>query len=158
MMPYIIKISKLKQSDKDSICKIADWYFNEWDTPIEKTIERLSSHPNNNTILQAIVTIDGKIVATGGLCNIMNIYKTHPELEELKPWIGLLYTEKEYRNKGIGQQLLKFIEQNALEIGLKQIFIYTFTAESFYMKNGWTKIRTVEYKNHQTAVMEKILL
>lgn len=150
-----IAIRKLGPNDKNSINQIAHWYFNEWNTPIEKTIQRLSSQPNDDTIFQAALTVNGKLVATGGLCNEVNIYKKHPELNRFKPWVGLLYTQREYRNKGLGQKLLGFIEQFAQEIGLNRIYLYTFTAESFYKSCGWSGIEKVDYKEHDTLVMTK---
>lgn len=153
-----IKISILDPNDKFSIDIIAHWYFNEWNIPIEKTIQRLSTQPNNDTIVQAILTIDGKLIATGGLCNNVNIYNEHPEMNQFKPWIALLYTQVGYRNKGLGQKLLEFIEQRASQNKLNRICLYSFTAESFYKRNGWTEIKRVDYKNHETVVMEKCLI
>jgi GNAT superfamily N-acetyltransferase len=153
-----VKISKLNPNDKVSIGKIANWYFNEWNTPIEKTIERLSNLPNNDTIFQAVLTIDGKLIATGGLSINVNIYNKLPELKQFKPWIALLYTQSEYRNKGLGQKLLEFIEQCAKENKLNKIYLYTFTAELFYKRNGWREIKKVNYKNHKTIVMEKSII
>ncbi|MEZ4843000.1 MAG: hypothetical protein R2784_21315 [Saprospiraceae bacterium] len=86
-----IEIIKLDPNDGGMIDKIANWYFSEWNTPIEKTIERLTNYPSDDTLLQAILTINGELIATGGLCNNVNIFNKHPELMEFKPWIALLY-------------------------------------------------------------------
>lgn len=153
-----IKISKLYPNDKTSIDKIADWYFSEWNTPIKKTIKRLSNQPSYDTTFQEILTIDGELVATGGLCNNVNIYNKLPELKQFKPWIALLYTQPEYRNKGLGRKLLEFIERNAKANKINKIYLYTFTAESFYKSNGWKEIKKVDYKSHKTVVMEKSII
>lgn len=152
-----ITICKLDPRDEVSILKIADWYLNEWNTPVEKTIQRLVNQPDDNTLFQAILKVDEKLVATGGLCNVVNIYSKHPELERFKPWIALLYTQQEYRCRGLGQKMLDFIEQSAKDIGLNRIFLYTFSAESLYKRNGWKEITRVDYKNHDTVVMEKVI-
>lgn len=154
-MKLEVKIRKLDQNEKVLIAEIANWYFSEWSTPIEKTIKRLSNQPNDDTKVQAIATLNGKLIATGGLCNNVNIYHEHPELKQFKPWIALLYTKTEYRNKGAGQKLLEFIEQSAKEMNLNRIYLYTSTAEPFYKRNGWTEMKRVEYKNHETLVMGK---
>ncbi|MGD8426824.1 MAG: GNAT family N-acetyltransferase [Balneolaceae bacterium] len=152
-----IKIEKLDPSDEDSIRKIAHWYFDEWDTPIEKTLWRLSNQPSQDTLFQLVLSSNQKVVATGGLCNNVNIYKVHPRLKKFSPWIGLLYTQKEYRNNGLGTMLLKEIERCAAENDLNKIYLYTFTAESLYQRGGWKEIDRVMYKDHDTAVMEKVL-
>lgn len=87
----------------------------------------------------------------------MNIYKVHKKLKRFNPWVGLLYTQKEYRNKGLATMLLNQIAQCAKEFDLKKIYLYTFTAESLYERCGWTVIERVFYKDHDTAVMEKRL-
>jgi len=152
-----IKIEKLDPTDEDSIQKIAHWYFDEWDTPIEKTLRRLSNQPNQDTLFQLVLSSNQRIVATGGLCNNVNIYKVHPKLKKFSPWIGLLYTQKEYRNKGFGSILLKEIERYAIEKDLNKIYLYTFTAESLYQRGGWKEIERIIYKDHETVVMEKNL-
>lgn len=152
-----IKIDELDGSDKDSIIKIANWYFNEWSTPIDKTIRRLTNQPNDDVLLQLVLSINNKVVATGGVCYNVNIFNVHSWLSKYKPWLGLFYTEKNYRNKGLGKMLLEHIELRSKEKGLDKLFLYTFTAEPFYKRNGWKKIDEVIYKGYNTAVMEKQL-
>lgn len=152
-----IKIEKLDPSDEDLIRKIAQWYFDEWNTSIEKTSRRLSNQPSEDTLLQLVLSSNQQVVATGGLCNNVNIYKEHPKLKRFGPWIGLLYTQTEYRNKGLGSILLKGIERYAITKDLNKIYLYTFTAESLYQRLGWKEIDRVMYKDHETIVMEKFL-
>ncbi|MFT5185536.1 MAG: GNAT superfamily N-acetyltransferase, partial [Flavobacteriales bacterium] len=145
-----IVISKLDASDKESIDKIASWYLDEWDCPIESTIERLSNQPNSDTLFQLNLTKGNVLAATGGLCNDVNIIKEHTKLEKYIPWVALLYTQKEFRNQGLGQMLLEGMERRATESGLKKIYLATFTAESLYSKCGWTGIEKVRYRDHDT--------
>jgi GNAT superfamily N-acetyltransferase len=152
-----IKISKLDPTAQELIQKIANWYFNEWNTPIEKTISRLSNQPGHDTIFQLVLALENEVVATGGLCNTVNIYHVHPKLKAYKPWVALLYTQEDYRNRGYGELLLNQIEDSAKEIGLTKIYLYTFTAESLYRRCGWREIDRVSYKGHDTVVMEKKL-
>ena len=86
-----IVIKKLQSADKDFIVKIGDWYQKEWSTPFEKTIKRLSNQPDEETLFQAILTINNQLVATGGLCNQVNIFNQHPQLRIFRPWLALLY-------------------------------------------------------------------
>lgn len=156
-MDMKIKIAHLDPSNEEVIQKIAQWYFEEWDTPIEKTIRRLSNQSGNDILFQLVIVLNQKVVATGGLCNTVNIYNVHPKLQKFRPWIGLLYTQKEYRNKGLGTMLLKEIERNAKEKNLNKLYLYTYTAQSLYGRHGWREIDNVMYKDHDTAVMEKII-
>lgn len=152
-----IKIKKLDPADRESILKIADWYYNEWGTPIDKTLDRLTNQPNKDTLFQLVLKVGNEIVASGGLCNRVNIFKVHERLKKFKPWIGLLYTHKHYRNRGFGTMLLNQIEHCAKEKHIEQIYLYTFTAKDLYKRCGWKEFDRVLYKGHQTAVMRKKL-
>jgi len=150
-----ITIGTLDPREEELIRKIARWYLDEWDAPIERSVERLSSQPDENTLFQLVLRLDGKAVATGGLCNEVNMYNVHPRFREYRPWVGLLYTHEAYRGRGFGEMLLKEIERRAKELGFARIYLYTFTAESLYKRCGWTVMDRVPYKGHETAVMEK---
>ena len=68
-----------------------------------------------------------------------------------------IYTLPEYRNMGLGKKLLDYIEQHAIKNNFTKVYLYTFTAESFYKRNNYIKTKEVTYKNHATSVMEKSL-
>jgi GNAT superfamily N-acetyltransferase len=150
-------ISRLDSSDAYLILKIADWYYGEWAIPINTTIQRLTNQENDDVLFQLIVTKDNMIVATGGLYNNVGLLHIHAKFKKFRPWIALLYTNKENRNQGIGQFLLREIETVAKELGLNKIYLFTFTAESLYQRSGWTQIERVNYKGHDTVIMEKAI-
>jgi GNAT superfamily N-acetyltransferase len=150
-----ILINKLEPTDKDLILKIANWYFDEWNTPIDKTIHRLTNQPNEDVLFQLVLTKENNVIATGGLCNNVGILKVHEKFNKFKPWVALLYTENSYRHQGLGKLLLEQLEWFAKESKLAKIYVYTYTAESLYRRCGWTQIERVNYKDHDTVVMEK---
>lgn len=152
-----INISVLDSKDKDQILKIANWYYDEWGTPIGKTIDRLSNQPSADVLFQLILTVGKEVIATGCVCFDVNILNINEHLNKFKPWVGLLYTNNQYRNKGYGKLLLDELEQKAKEYHFSKIYLYTFTAESLYIKNGWKQIDQVNYKDHETVIMEKKL-
>ena len=150
-------IHQLNAADQQSILKIANWYNDEWNTPLEKTIHRLSNQPNKDVLFQLILSNNNQVVATGGLCYQVNLLNVHPAYGKLGPWVALLYTDKEHRNQGHGKRLLEQIEQHARDCGLDKIYLYTFTAVALYKRSGWITIATVNYKEHDTVVMEKTI-
>ncbi|WP_210419486.1 GNAT family N-acetyltransferase [Pedobacter sp. KBS0701] len=54
----------------------------------------------------------------------------------------LLWVKEEYKRKGLGSQLLKYIEKIALESGatISMLDTFDFQAEGFYVKNGYKVI------------------
>lgn len=152
-----LSISKVESTNEVLIKQIANWYLNEWAIPEERTVSRLTNHPNEDVLLQIVLNINDTPVATGGLYNNVSIHQVYPEFKTIDPWVALLYTETNYRNKGLGSLLLETIEKKAIELNYTKLYLFTFTAESLYKRNGWSIIKRVDYRGHDTAIMIKYL-
>lgn len=144
-------------TDSELIEQIARWYHSWWQIPKEKTLTRLRQHPNDDILLQLVVRMDSRPVATGGLYNQVSLHQAYPTFEVLRPWVALLYTEEQHRGKGVGTFLLNSLSTIANEKRIPKIYLYTYTAEELYNKNGWIPRERVHYKGHTTVVMEKML-
>lgn len=152
-----IAIKRVGAGHRDLIETVARWYQHEWSTPIEQTIKRLVHQSDEGIPFHLVLTIDDEAVAAGGIRNQVNIYKSHPQLMKFRPWLALLYTHKDYRNRGFGELLLDRIEKTAKTAGQDTLYLYTFTAESLYKRCGWREIDRVIYKDHDTVIMKKEL-
>lgn len=150
-----ISIRELDATDKNLIDKIANWYLNEWETPIEKTVSRLLNYPNEDFLIQLILFKDGEAIGSGGICTNVNLLTTHERFRQFTPWVALIYTEEKYRGRGLGKMLMEHLEHHAKESGLSKIYLYTATAESLYKRCGWSEIERIIYKGQDTVVMEK---
>lgn len=151
-------IKQLDSTNKKLINKIANWYFNEWDTPIEKTVSRLLNQPNDDVLIHIVLFLNGEAIGSGGICTKVNLLSTHERFRQFNPWIALVYTEEKYRSRGFGKMLMDQLDNHAREIGLSKIYLYTATAESLYKRCGWTEIERIIYKGQDTVVMEKEIL
>ncbi|MFL5730833.1 MAG: GNAT family N-acetyltransferase [Cytophagaceae bacterium] len=147
----------LKPSDQAQINQIAEWYFKEWNIPMERTRQRLEEHPNEDVLFQIVLKKDQMPVATGGIYNQVGILNEFPEFRKFRPWLALVYTDIDHRNLGLGNKLLQAIEARCKETGIGKIYLYTFTAESLYLKAGWQILERLDFKGHDTVVMEKEL-
>lgn len=150
-------IRELHKDEKELIIQIADWYFEEWESPIERTFDRLTQQPNDQLLTQLVLFEDGELAATGALCHDPNILKVYPDLQQYGPWIAMLITKKSKRGRGLGALVLEALEKEAKTLDFSTIYLYTFTAESLYKRAGWSTFMTVEYKQHSTVVMKKDL-
>jgi GNAT superfamily N-acetyltransferase len=146
---------KVTAADTDLIGLIAQWYESQWHIPLEKTRQRLGDVFKDGALFQLVLKKGEEPIATGGLYREVGLHAEHPRFKELSPWVALLYVVKESRNQGVGEKLLAKIETMAKEAGFSKIHLYTFTAENFYIRNGWRSIEKVKYKGHDTAVMIK---
>ncbi len=156
-MDQPVSINLLDRLDRKAIQEVAGWYLTEWQIPERTTIERLTNQSKDDIVSHFVASVDGRIVATGGLHKKVGILKVYPGMGEFGPWVAVLYTIPHYRKRGIGEQLMARIEEAAREADFKKIYLYTYTAESLYRKCGWKEIGRVRYKGHNCALMEKSL-
>jgi GNAT superfamily N-acetyltransferase len=59
--------------------------------------------------------------------------------QDLKPWLACLYTEPDYRGKGIAGMLLNHGLEQTKAMGYPKLYLYT-DLEGFYEKKGWEHI------------------
>jgi len=78
---------------------------------------------------------DGK---PAGLCLFVKDEADPNPRPDLSPWLAALYVAPEYRNRGIGETLIKAIEDHARAVGTETLYLYTSEAEAFYAKLGWS--------------------
>lgn len=157
MSSATLQICELDKNDNARITQIAQWYEDEWQSPKERTIQRLSSQPNEYLLCQLLLVQEDELLGSGALCHDPNILKVYPNLSAYGPWIAMLVTAKSKRGRGLGAFLLQALENKAIELGFSTLYLYTFTAESLYKRAGWTTFMTVDYKQHSTVVMKKEL-
>jgi GNAT superfamily N-acetyltransferase len=152
-----ITFSRLLPTDTALIKVIAHWYFQEWNIPTKNTIENLSKFPAAGIPFQVVMSQGGKPVASGGVYKDVNLVKVEPRFKAYGPWLAVIYTSRGHRQKGFGTQLCKKIVEISGEMGVKEIWLYTQTAESMYNKLGWVEMERIQYKGKDTAVMRKSL-
>jgi len=95
-----------------------------------------------------VIEVDNKIV---GICGL---FSHNMLVEEL--WLGWFGIVPEYRNKGLGSDVLKWMEETARNMGCKKIYSYVDRNGKplpFYFRNGYSRICSVrEYLDtHEKA-------
>lgn len=152
-----ISFYKVSSNDNELKKLISNWYFKEWNIPHAYSLKRLENIPNNDVTFQLVLLYKNTPIATGGLYNKVGLLDSNPKFSIYYPWLALLYTEERFRNLGFGTMLLNKLELLSQELGYKEIFLHTFSAEKLYLRNNWFQIDEAPYKNHNTIVMKKIL-
>jgi len=76
---------------------------------------------------------DSKVIATVAL--------EHDNNDAL---LRSLSVETNYRNKGIGEQMVSFIENYARQLGAQYVYLLTTTAADFFAKKGYHEIERTE--------------
>lgn len=140
--------------DTEIIQQIADWYLAEWHIPIEKTIQNISSMPESGTPLQMIMTLNGEMIATAGIYHTVALTERVPRFAAFSPWLALVYTVPELRGNGYGAILCQKVNEYAKELGLKELFLFTHTAEPLYKRLGWQLMERLDTAERNIAVMK----
>jgi GNAT superfamily N-acetyltransferase len=152
-----ISFQKVNPKDKEIINLIADWYLQEWDIPKDRTIQKLSNFPLDIILFQIIMTIDCLPIATGGIYNHVGLLDREPRFKVYSPWLALVFTTPEYRNLGYGTLLCEKIQDVSKELGLREIFLFTHTAEKLYKRLDWHELERVNLNNKEIVIMKKTL-
>jgi GNAT superfamily N-acetyltransferase len=152
-----ISFQKVTPYDKKLIDLIADWYLQEWNIPKEQTIQKISSFPVDSIPFQIVMTIDDVPIATGGIYDHVGLLDREPRFRIYRPWLALILTIPEYRNLGYGKLLCEKIQDISKDLGLKEIFLFTHTAESLYKRLNWQELERINLNDRHIVVMKKNL-
>ena len=110
----------------------ATWFHNKWGVPEEAYLECMEAYLNNETEYGWYLCMDGdKIV--GGMGVIENDFH---DRKDLSPNVCAVYTEEEYRGKGIAGELLNMVVDDMRGKGITPIYLVT-DHTNFYERYGW---------------------
>ena len=112
--------------------KAAEWFHNKWGVPKEAYVECMDAYLNCETELGWYLCMDGdKII--GGMGVIENDFH---DRKDLSPNVCAVYTEEEYRSKGIAGKLLNMVVKDMKQKGITQLYLVT-DQTGFYERYGW---------------------
>jgi len=110
----------------------ASWFHSKWGVPKEAYLECMNAYLNKETEYGWYLCLDGeKIVA--GLGVIENDFH---DRKDLTPNVCAVYTEEEYRRKGIAGNLLNMAVTDMKNKGITPVYLVT-DHTGFYERYGW---------------------
>lgn len=110
----------------------ASWFHSKWGVPKEAYLECMDAYLNKETDNGWYLCLDGEKIV-GGLGVIDNDFH---DRKDLAPNICAVYTEDEYRCKGIAGQLLDLAVSDMKDKGKTPIYLVTDHTD-FYERYGW---------------------
>ena len=112
--------------------KAAQWFHEKWGVPKEAYLECMDAYLSGETELGWYLCMDGdKIV--GGLGVIENDFH---DRKDLAPNVCAVYTEEEYRCRGIAGKLLNLVVEDQRAHGVSPLYLVT-DHTGFYERYGW---------------------
>ena len=108
------------------------WFNSKWGVPTEAYLECMNDYLNNKTEYGWYLCLcDGRIV--GGLGVIENDFHNR---KDFYPNICAVFTEEEYRGKGIAGRLLDMAVEDLRLRGISPVYLLT-DYIGFYERYGW---------------------
>jgi GNAT superfamily N-acetyltransferase len=141
---------------EEAVGELAQWFHGEWsylypDKTMDDVKNGIAERTNRDCVPMALVALEGAILA-GTVC-----LKTH-DMDtrlDLSPWLAGLYVAGPWRGRGIGTALVKAVEQKAIALGIRRLYLYTPSAEVFYLRMAWRTREATEYHGTKVTIMEK---
>lgn len=110
----------------------ARWFHSKWGVPEEAYLECMEAYLNKETEYGWYLCMDAdKIVAGMGV-----IENDFHDRKDLAPNVCAVYTEEEYRKKGIAGNLLNMVVEDMKSKGVSPIYLVT-DHTGFYERYGW---------------------
>jgi GNAT superfamily N-acetyltransferase len=110
----------------------AQWFHEKWGVPKEAYLECMEAYLNNETEYGWYLCLDkDKII--GGMGVIENDFH---DRKDLSPNVCAVYTEEDYRCKGIAGQLLDMVVNDMKSKSITPLYLVT-DHIGFYERYGW---------------------
>ena len=110
----------------------AQWFHQKWGVPTEAYLACMDDYLNGKTEYGWYLCLDGDKIA-GGMGVIENDFH---ERKDLSPNVCAVYTDEEYRKKGIAGTLLNMTVEDMRSKGISPLYLVT-DHIGFYERYGW---------------------
>ena len=117
----------------------AEWFHSKWGVPKEAYLACMNAYLKKETEYGWYLCLDGeKIVAGMGV-----IENDFHDRKDLTPNVCAVYTEEEYRCKGIAGNLLNMVVDDLKSKGVTPVYLVT-DHTGFYERYGWEYLCMVQ--------------
>ena len=110
----------------------AEWFNSKWGVPTEAYLECMDAYLSGETELGWYLCLDGEKIV-GGMGVIENDFH---DRKDLTPNVCAVYTEEDYRKRGIAGKLLNLTVEDLRSKGISPAYLVT-DHTGFYERYGW---------------------
>jgi len=130
-------------SEKQSLFPIlAYWSYNNWylnrNVPFQLVLHEYRRRAAIDTLPCSFVAFWGELPV-----GMVSIKETDMmKRQELSPWLSALYVSPDYRERGVGTELIRAVLNRCSNKGFKRVFLFIDSRhmemlESYYRNRGW---------------------
>ncbi len=133
---------------------LAQWHHSEWnETTLDLTAAELRMHTLCSHVPTTFVAIDdGQVVGSTSL-----LIADLKGWEHLTPWVASVFVAPHCRNRGVGRALITRAVDEACQLGVPELFLFTASKQDFYARLGWQKFERAEVKGEEIVIMRRVL-
>jgi GNAT superfamily N-acetyltransferase len=110
----------------------AEWFHQKWGVPTEAYLECMEAYLSGETEYGWYLCMDDDTII-GGMGVIENDFH---DRKDLSPNVCAVYTEDEYRCKGVAGRLLDMVVKDMKSKGITPLYLVT-DHTGFYERYGW---------------------
>jgi len=116
---------------------------------LEARTVRLQSYLGRAQLPMVVVALEeGRLL--GSVSLVAEDLDTRPDLS---PWLAGMYVVAHRRRQGIASKLVFRIIDEARQLGIGKLYLYTATAEAFFTHLGWALVERSVFHDAPIAVM-----
>ena len=104
---------------------------------------------------QVLMTLDSVPISTGGLYNHVSLLDKQPRFKFYQNWLVLVYTIPGKKDISFGALICEYIQSCSKQRGVKEMFLFTDTAERLYTRLGWNVPGKTFARQRNIVVMKK---
>ena len=142
---------------RDRLSSLAQLHHDEWsnvspfktvEQHMNKLLSRIGPCPVPATYL---LLIDDAVAGSVSLLDHDDIANLRPDLS---PWLASLVVEPKHRRRGYGRALVAYCVDQARELGVPILYLYTHTHAQYYGRLGWQAIEERASGHAKVTVMQ----
>src|SRR5262245_27698475 len=117
---------------------LAEWHYQEWaallpNWSLGEAQAELQSHTGQRQIPTTLVAIeDGQPVGSASL-----LAEDLAGWHHLSPWFASVFVIPDRRRRGLGRQLVSQVVEEASELGVAVVYLFTAGQANYYQRLGW---------------------
>lgn len=138
----------------DLVTEVAGWHHAEWQAlypgkSLGDFADDLRLPPGADGVPRTWLLLDGEaVVGTASL--LAHDMATN---RDLTPWLANIYIRPERRGEGLGRQLVRHAMEEARQLGIATLYLFTADQQAFYERLGWSLLKVEPYEGTPVAIM-----
>jgi N-acetylglutamate synthase-like GNAT family acetyltransferase len=146
------------ENHRYAISQLAELHHAEWlsVTPTLSVADRMAgfeARARRGSIPTGFVAIDDEAVV-GMACLVDCDLESH---RHLTPWLATVLVAPACRRRGVGAALVGRAADEALQLGVSELFLFTFDRQAFYSRLGWQLLEAAADAGRAGTIMSRRL-